>query len=161
MGTRCNVSIILSEQSTIILYRHWDGYPSETGADLARIATRSLTKTVNHWNDMIGFARAVMAKKRGGTDGNGRRSRDYNQSQYELTDSIHGDIEYHYSFKKTDYVNGSFFSVLVQDGNEETLFAGDLREFCEWVNKEIRETNARVRVRFPEAKPEPLLKVPN
>ena len=43
MGTRCNV-VINYEETKINLYRHWDGYYSETGYDLAVRLNHSLIR---------------------------------------------------------------------------------------------------------------------
>ena len=46
MGTRCNV-VINYEETKINLYRHWDGYYSETGYDLAVRLHHSFNKIGN------------------------------------------------------------------------------------------------------------------
>jgi hypothetical protein len=33
MGTRCNIRLTWGD-NRLYFYRHWDGYPAETGADL-------------------------------------------------------------------------------------------------------------------------------
>ena len=89
MGTRCNV-VINYEETKINLYRHWDGYYSETGYDLA--------VRLNHSFNKIGNANA---EKFFDSVFNAQRSvsvHDMDKKQYELTTELHGDIEYLYEF---------------------------------------------------------------
>ena len=92
MATRCNVIVRLSADSTVILYRHWDGYPAVTGADLVTIARKTF-ETCDVYSMGTALVRALLETKRGGY------GRDKDQPQYELTDSIHGDVEHVYAFK--------------------------------------------------------------
>ena len=90
MATRCNVILKDSKNdSKVYLYRHWDGYPGETGADLIK----HLVPALDAKNGQRGF-RAMLTSlvnaKRGG------EGRDHDQPQYEVTDAIHGDIEHLY-----------------------------------------------------------------
>lgn len=72
MSTRCNVKIKMGK-TVVWFYRHHDGYPSETGADL-------YTKIADAKNctDMI---QSLL-----------------NDDCYEITDQQHGDIEWMYDF---------------------------------------------------------------
>ena len=78
MGTRCNIKIETGN-TKLWVYRHWDGYPAETGVDLAR-------KLVN-----VKSSKEFINKL-------------LNDDAYEVTTGQHGDIEYLYniSFSK-DY----------------------------------------------------------
>lgn len=72
MSTRCNVKIKMGE-TVVWFYRHYDGYPSETGADLyTKIAD------AKNFTDMIQIL--------------------LNDDCYEITDQQHGDIEWMYEF---------------------------------------------------------------
>ena len=71
MGTRCNIKIKTGD-TTLWIYRHWDGYPAETGVDLA-------TKLVHVKN-----ANEFIAKL-------------LKDGAYEVTTEQHGDIEYLYN----------------------------------------------------------------
>jgi len=73
MGTRCNIKIKTGD-TTLWIYRHWDGYPAETGVDLA-------TKLVN-----VKSANEFITKL-------------INDDAYEVTTEQHGDIEYLYNIK--------------------------------------------------------------
>mgnify|MGYP003136066772 CR=1 FL=1 len=73
MSTRCNVKIEMGK-TIIWFYRHYDGYFSETGADLyTKIAESS---------NFTQFVEAMLK-----------------DHYYEITDQKHGDIEYMYEFK--------------------------------------------------------------
>ena len=70
MGTRCNIKIETGD-TTLWIYRHWDGYPAVTGNDLA-------TKLVNVKNANEFITKLI------------------NDDAYEVTTEQHGDIEYLY-----------------------------------------------------------------
>lgn len=88
MSTRTNITIRHGE-SEVILYRHHDGYPAETGADL-------LTKLVAARYSVGGLLRALMAEEYAATSYRSARP------VYELTDSIHGDIEHRYEIESDE-----------------------------------------------------------
>ena len=71
MGTRCNIKIETGD-TTLWIYRHWDGYPAETGVDLA-------TKLVHVKNANEFITKLI------------------NDDAYEVTTEQHGDIEYLYN----------------------------------------------------------------
>ena len=72
MSTRCNVKIKMGK-TVMWFYRHHDGYPSETGADLyTKIAD------AKNFTDMI---QSLL-----------------NDNCYVITDQQHGDIEWMYEF---------------------------------------------------------------
>lgn len=100
MGTRCNIKI-KNGDTTLWIYRHWDGYPAVTGNDLA-------TKLVN-----VKGATEFITKL-------------INDDSYEVTTDQHGDIEYLYTIKFTgrDYEGSEvYFEVQKREGwGEETTF---------------------------------------
>jgi len=77
MSTRANITIKNGE-SKIILYRHYDGYPTNTGIDIANRIKRSRDTSAL----VSDFLDATF-------DSNDRKV-------YEITSEIHGDIEYDY-----------------------------------------------------------------
>jgi hypothetical protein len=84
MSTRCNIKI-KSGDTNIWLYRHCDGYLSETGYNLA--------STLAHCNGFKSFLDNLLNQKYEATM--------YRESKsiYEFTTEQHGDIEYLYSFE--------------------------------------------------------------
>tara|TARA_Y100000401_G_scaffold65333_1_gene52062 strand:+ start:832 stop:1371 length:540 start_codon:yes stop_codon:yes gene_type:complete len=98
MGTRCNIRIKAGD-TKLWIYRHWDGYPAETGVDLAR-------KLVN-----VKTADEFIAKL-------------LKDDAYEVTTEQHGDIEYLYKInfcvdiitKDPLEVNQIYFKTLKRTG---------------------------------------------
>ena len=84
MSTRANITINNGE-SKIILYRHYDGYPTDTGIDIANRIKRS--------KDTSGLVSDFLDAT---FDSNGRKV-------YEITTEIHGDIEYDYEITVPKY----------------------------------------------------------
>jgi hypothetical protein len=82
MGTRCNIKIKTGD-TTLWIYRHWDGYPAATGNDLVR-------KLVN-----VKSADEFITKL-------------INDDNYEVTTDQHGDIEYLYNITFTEYYTEVF-----------------------------------------------------
>ena len=88
MSTRANITIKNGE-SKIILYRHYDGYPTNTGIDILNRIKRSKTTsdlvsdflTATNWS---GFENPP-------------------KKLYEITTEIHGDIEYDYEITVPKY----------------------------------------------------------
>ncbi len=83
MGTRCNINIKMYN-TNIWLYRHHDGYLSETG--------NNLVCNLIHSKDAQSFLENLLNEKY--EVDNLRPARKI----YELTTSQHGDIEYLYTF---------------------------------------------------------------
>jgi hypothetical protein len=83
MSTRTNILVTFGE-STVYLYRHHDGYPSETGADL-------VTKLRGCEGSADKFLHALLAEQYEATSYCGPRN------IYELTSEVHGDIKWAYS----------------------------------------------------------------
>lgn len=110
MSTRANIIISQtfgnskkSKTIYIILYSHYDGYPSGVGSDLKNKLLK-LARCKNNFglNDVKDYIQSG------------------NDFTYEITDSIHGDIEYLYlinidnknkEFKLTCYNNGFYDKV--------------------------------------------------
>ena len=101
MGTRCNIKIETGD-TTLWIYRHWDGYPAETGNDLAR-------KLVN-----VKSADEFITKL-------------INDDAYEVTTDQHGDIEYlyiiilctHYTHKQNSF---TFHESVLKTTHAHTYF---------------------------------------
>ena len=139
MGTRCNV--LLTYGSTKIwLYRHWDGYVSMTGADLANKLRDALTN-INAPTDALytfqRFAHSLMNQKRGG-DG-----RDKDQPQYELTNGEHGDIEHLYAIAFSSSGARVTHTRIPFDA-ERVSHRMTPSQFVVYVNREIDATNKRI-----------------
>lgn len=75
MSTRANITINKGE-TKIILYRHHDGYPTETGIDILNKIKRNKTT--------IGLVSDLLSESYG------------DRNVYEIASEIHGDIEYNY-----------------------------------------------------------------
>ena len=76
MSTRANITINKGE-SKIILYRHYDGYPTVTGIDILNKIKRN--------TDTNGLVSDLLSESYEG-----------GKKVYEITNEIHGDIEYDY-----------------------------------------------------------------
>jgi hypothetical protein len=83
MSTRCNINIKIYN-TNIWLYRHHDGYLSETGYNLAC--------NLIHSKDAHNFLENLLSEKYEASELRPA------QKIYELTSSQHGDIEYLYTF---------------------------------------------------------------
>lgn len=91
MATRCNIKVT-DGRDVYYIYRHWDGYPGETGAHVFEVADK--LKDVKDWNRGISAVNMFFRYMREDYEGNPK-------SHYELTSETHGDIEhfYHIWFK--------------------------------------------------------------
>lgn len=81
MSTRCNILVKDKGYNDIILYHHQDGYPEGVGADLVERFKELFSRKGNYI-----FA-IVLANK---------LIKD-SEDEYEVTNCIHGDIEYLYT----------------------------------------------------------------
>lgn len=88
MGTRCNVRITYGDNN-IWIYRHWDGYLSQTGKDVydklqqCTVEKHSLGEKANAQKvNIVNFINCFLI-----------------DNNYELTTSQHGDIEFLYHIK--------------------------------------------------------------
>lgn len=101
MGTRCTISIHYGK-TKLNLYRHWDGYVSETGYELSQLLLGHKT--------VLSFIKGVINQKRA------PYHMDIDRNQYELLDcdvSKVGDAEFRYFFKSKEAEAGLDFSVEV------------------------------------------------
>ena len=103
MGTRCNVIFRTEGGPDVFIYRHWDGYPAETGAHLARLARVANRRG---WSDGELLAAILTARESSPRMGSSRRS-----PSYELTNGIHGDIEHVYTLQAGLVDNGHGYRV--------------------------------------------------
>lgn len=118
MSTRCNIRIINKEwNESFMLYHHYDGYPSGVGMDL-----KHYLKTKEHlpyWSAMD-FANELIK---------GVKSEMYEEvdNRYEITSSMHGDIEYLYVIDcdKRDF---KCYAVPWGKSEEEVCVEKNLRE---------------------------------
>lgn len=136
MSTRTNI-IIEYGQTSIYLYRHHDGYLAETGANIHRVLSahkkRSILQTTDILKDFLDQSYP---------------STKYRNSQpiYEITNSVHGDIEFLYRIKmdgetiKIQYVSG--YSDLDQKIENSKILTLD--QFKDAINQEIKFSNIRI-----------------
>lgn len=139
MGTRCNLYITDTKGNRLWLYRHWDGYPSETGVDIAQ----TLKKIKPGWRSFSELANALLDKRyeKQGYDIKARPI-------YEVTDAEHGDIEWRYDIRVS--ARGTHVTVRerkwVSDGVEWTdhgrLTEKQFRSYCA---KDLVEARKRIK----------------
>jgi len=146
MSTRSNI-VIENGSSRIYIYRHWDGYLAEAGADiLAKLKASSSPSR---------FLELLLAER--------YEKQSYETEAkrvYELTTEVHGDIEYLYVIKfrdvREDLRIGYAHRKVYSDGalEERDVVLGGVESFVQAVNAEIRETNrrlAKLRAEQPKA----------
>ena len=92
MGTRANINLIHGD-TNIWLYRHYDGYLSETGYNLASLLI--------HNPNFKKFFNSLISQKYNANEINNA------EPVYEITNGRHGDIEYLYKFTFGDNFAGS------------------------------------------------------
>ena len=155
MSTRSNI-IIKCGETTLHLYRHWDGYPAETGAHLLETfldTSKSLGANA--------FVRALLAdcEDEPGPNGNPRY-------RYEVTSGLHGDIEHAYSFTLQEWGSGAGSLIEFRYGRrpiggELTWQEMPLESFAELVNSDRRAINLNIaRLRHIEEAAYPMISVP-
>lgn len=94
MSTRSNV-VLTAAENQIILYRHWDGYPEATGSDLWQ---ELQYYALNHMSGKNPYLQAedyfqlILVRLLSVRNEDSEHPR----PDYEITSSIHGDIEYLY-----------------------------------------------------------------
>lgn len=81
MATRCNIQIS-DKDTSLWIYRHWDGYPERTGEELRKFIKNLLPESANELADFL-------------TGASG--------SPYRYTECQHGDIEYLYQIYIGDF----------------------------------------------------------
>ena len=134
MGTRCNV-IVKHGDTKINLYRHWDGYYAETGYDLMTRLWHSMG--AGRFDGSIGFSFNKFATNLINAKREPYRYDPAEKEQYELTNGIHGDVEFIYRFtwKDTNRVILNFSQrKLVKDSK------GELQS--EWVTDISKTVNS-------------------
>lgn len=135
MGTRTNITLQYGD-SNIILYRHCDGYPASAGA--------SIIEGLREAPNINALFHALAGERYSGL-----RPRPV----YELTNSIHGDIEHEYKIQATDPMLGGKVEYILHRSYsfKRERDKGDgwtpwgtytLAQFVEFVNWECREMNA-------------------
>jgi len=157
MSTRCNIKIVTDDQ-TVYLYRHMDGYPAETGADVYEVAK---SFDGNSYNYLPAWMAAVNRFMKYCYEGDDLRKA---RPMYELTDAAHGDIEHFYVIKVGNYTcphndpnckecKPKCFAMVYHVGgygpeledqcntNENGMTPA---EFAEVVNADRREINTRI-----------------
>lgn len=138
MSTRTNI-VIRSGESRVVLYRHWDGYLAETGRDLHN----KLVSAGGTYGSDDRFLRALLAEMNEATS--------YREATpvYELTDCLHGDIEYLYvvEFPRQGEATVGWSEVGFNDDEDAARAAivqRPLAAFRADVNKAITEQNRRL-----------------
>lgn len=143
MGTRTNV-IIIGKGFQIVLYRHWDGYPGVTGADLVRVIDGCKSFATPAARQGYGAAAVVRSLL-------DMKEADGVRSMFEITDALHGDIEHVYQIHWPDG-HGSELSISHAEVSTEADIDGwrdlakryTLEDFRAMVNLERVKINARV-----------------
>lgn len=139
MSTRANI-VLESGESRVYLYRHCDGYPAETGADLVRLLAAT-------GGSASGFLQSLLDQR--------YEKQSYESAAkriYELTSEVHGDIEYLYrvrlvsGWENREPLIGFSHHAIGSDrpDNANGVVLGSLRVFCDAVNAEIRAQNVRL-----------------
>ena len=113
MGTRCNIRITYGD-TNIWIYRHWDGYLSETGKDVYEKLQRCIVKEHRFGDkenaqkvNIVNFIYSFVIDNR-----------------YELTTGEHGDIEFLYHFKFSQ--NGLIDAIALKQRPEGASYEDDL-----------------------------------
>ncbi len=87
MATRCNVVITMDNMEPAVLYRHWDGYPSEVLPSLARAFSAGGECQNAQPSSLAAFIIA---------DGITTSMDDLPYAEYEPTNDLHADVDYIY-----------------------------------------------------------------
>jgi len=120
MGTRCNIIIKIPawteqltynlpsgekatrehEEDLLWVYRHWDGYPEETGADLLCLADILLTqdpRSIRESKDVFKILQSMSIARDLNYMLKSKFTIPYSLGKYEITTGQHGDIEWLYT----------------------------------------------------------------
>jgi len=144
MGTRANIIIRIPEytkqlkhkkpdgewatrfmpEEEITLYRHNDGYPSETGADLVWLMDALQRWPSSSFPNVKVIKRTLFAlsthRELNRRLNSNAQSIQWDYQRYQTTDGIHGDIEYLYVLTYTPNTDGNPATVLeIKDRNYE------------------------------------------
>lgn len=158
MSTRTNI-IVKGGKFSLILYRHYDGYPAEAGAHLLEtLKACGMTGDLSrrHPDDCAAsFVNRLLRTHCADSFGSGGV-----RFEYEVTTEIHGDIEHLY---RVEFTNGGGVKVSHRtidigqsDQGDSILVSGlvsySLAAFADMVNRERAGINARMRARgMPDA----------
>ena len=147
MSTRCNLKITGPKGPALYLYRHYDGYLSETGR---HIATVSVEATGKHWGHRL-RSTIQMAKPFLRCVDVDEHIPERTKPAYELTDAAHGDIDFFYHLDiqpgggvLIGYSCGYCRDIVHGEKLESHAVPGPLSEFVAAVNQDIKETNQRI-----------------
>jgi|SRR5215472_5212864 len=160
MSTRTNI-VVQYGTTNIFIYRHYDGYPGETGGDLVE-KLRAHPKVED-------FVAALLTE---------RYEKQYYETEpkrtYELTTDLHGDIEWLYVVRFFHAGGCKVAAGLVKgEANEERVLQEvqenlrTIADLAKLVNQERREMNARLlelKAKYPgsayaNCEPYPMLEV--
>jgi hypothetical protein len=139
MGTRANI-IVNFGSTKLVLYRHWDGYPAETGKDLA-INLKACG------NNCSAFIANLLSEKDAPTS-----FRDA-VPVYEITTDVHGDVEWIYRIVFRHAGDGQVKVGAIHCGcttnkipahAAQQVELGTIEEFVALVNTDIKAMNARI-----------------
>ncbi len=95
MSTRTNIIITVGD-TRVFLYRHCDGYPAETGADLYEKVSAAYGTAEKHYADAALADRLVRALLSEYYDPP-TYAPEQHKPVYEITNGLHGDIEHVYT----------------------------------------------------------------
>ena len=153
MATRSNI-IIRGGQFKCYLYRHYDGYPAETGAHLLETmnAARLLGQNNNRPDDRaVSLVNRLLRSTADDPGYDGKPS-----YHYEITDEIHGDIEHLYIVRMANPFGIQILHAQIgigigDDRDEAAIIAESVpytpAEFADMVNRERADITARMRAR--------------
>jgi hypothetical protein len=161
MSTRANISLQWKTTGEsfrppaieVMLYRHYDGYPDELGAD---IAGKILDQFRDHRKRMEGKANGYYAGPKVDFSklvrdflNDSESYLDEQRNTYEITTGIHGDIEHHYEVILGKGEQLTLTHAARERYGEEWLTSRrktyTLNTFIDMVNTERKRANARIR----------------
>ena len=134
MSTRSNI-VIQNGSTRLYLYRHYDGYPGETGADLVEKLRASK-------GSVEAFIVALLGDQHPATSYGGPRQ------IYEVTSELHGDIEWIYALR-FDGKEPAVAAIARSPGSDpdmkfRDLVFGPVSELVKLVNRDRSQMNARL-----------------
>lgn len=92
MATRATVLLKDANGNKLTLYRHYDGYPAATGADLARKLKKMSKHANSYYRGWAAFANMLLSEF--------YEQQPYEKKPkqvYEITEHEHGDLDYQYA----------------------------------------------------------------
>ncbi len=164
MSTRANISLqyhtdgeaFRPPAKEVMLYRHYDGYPDELGADIAQFI---LDQLKDHRRRMEGKDKLYYAGPkvdfsnlvRDFLNDSEEHMNNEQRSTYEITTGVHGDIEHHYEVivGKGDRLTLTHSARVRYEPGDEWLTKRrntyTLNTFIDMVNNERKGSNERMR----------------